>query len=256
VLANQQPDDWAVLNAADPWFEAFADVARGRILSFRANGLPERGVGLDAGSLVVRPDDDPPRRFDFDWRQPGAHNRENAVAAAAAVFALGADLAAAVRALPAFEPLPHRSELVARRDGVDFIDDSKATNPGAAQRALEGSSSPLIWIAGGRAKGLDLSPLAATARERIRAAVLIGEAAPALERALTGGPPAYIESTIEDAVRRAAQLAAKGDVVLLAPGCSSLDQFTDFEERGRRFRDAALALPGSHAPHSATPGSR
>jgi UDP-N-acetylmuramoylalanine--D-glutamate ligase len=256
VLAHQRPDDWAVLNAADAWFDSFAQAARGRVLSFRACGLPERGVGLDAGTLVVRPDDDPPQRFGFDWRQPGAHNRENAVAASAAVFALGADLASALRALPTFEPLPHRSQLVAQCAGVDFIDDSKATNPGAAQRALEGSSRPLIWIAGGRAKGLDLAPLAATARERIRAAVLIGEAAPTLERALAGGPPTYPEANLEDAVRRAAALASAGDIVLLAPGCSSLDQFSNFEERGRRFRNAALALPGAHAPRSATVGTR
>ncbi len=256
VLANQQADDWAVLNAADPWFDAFAEVARGRVLPFHASGLPAQGVGLDAGTLVVRIDDEPAQRFEFDWRQPGAHNRENAVAASAAVFAHGADLASAVRALPAFEPLPHRSELVARWDGVDFIDDSKATNPGAAQRALEGSSRPLIWIAGGRAKGLDLAQLAATARERIRAAVLIGEAAPTLERALAGGPPTWTEPSIEDAVRRAAGLAAQGDVVLLAPGCSSLDQFRNFEERGRRFRDAALALAGAQAPRDAAAGQR
>jgi UDP-N-acetylmuramoylalanine--D-glutamate ligase len=256
VLENQKGDDWAVLNAADPWFAYFADAARGQMLPFHAGGLPERGVGFDAGSLVVRDDDEPPRRFAFDWRQPGAHNRENAVAAAAAVFALGADLARALAALPTFRPLPHRSELVAICSGVDWIDDSKATNPGAAQRALEGSPRPLVWIAGGRAKGLDLAPLAATARDRIRAAVLIGESAPQLERALRAGPPCYLELSIEDAVRRAAQLAAPGDIVLLAPGCSSLDQFENFEERGRRFRDAALALPGASAPERMSVGER
>jgi UDP-N-acetylmuramoylalanine--D-glutamate ligase len=243
ILANQRADDWAVLNAADAWYERFRAAARGRVLPFQATGVPELGFGIDAGSLVVRTGDAPVRRFAFDWREPGVHNRENAIAAATAVFALGAPLERALAALPAFRPLPHRTEVVARRRGVTWVDDSKATNPGAALRALEGNASPLVWIAGGRAKGLDLGPLAAAARERVRAAVLIGEAAAQIEQGLRGGPPVYREANIEDAVRRADTLARPGDVVLLAPGCSSHDQFANFEERGRRFRDAARALP-------------
>jgi UDP-N-acetylmuramoylalanine--D-glutamate ligase len=140
-----------------------------------------------------------------------------------------------------FRPLPHRTELVAQARGVTWVDDSKATNPGAALRALEGFSQPIVWIAGGRAKGLDLAPLADAARARVRAAVLIGEAAAQLEQGLRGGPPVHREASIEDAVRRAGEIARPGDVVLLAPGCSSHDQFANFEERGRRFRDAARA---------------
>jgi UDP-N-acetylmuramoylalanine--D-glutamate ligase len=241
ILANQRAEDWAVLNEADEWYAQFRDAARGRVLPFRATGVPARGVGVDAGALVVRGDDGAAQRFAFDWREPGVHNRENAVAAAAAVFALGAPLARALAALPAFRPLPHRSEVVARARGVTWVDDSKATNPGAALRALEGFTEPIVWIAGGRAKGLDLGPLARAARARVRAAVLIGEAAPQLEQGLRGGPPVHCEATIEDAVRRAGALARPGDVVLLAPGCSSHDQFANFEERGRRFRAAALA---------------
>ena len=105
-----------------------------------------------------------------------------------------------------------------------------------------------MWIAGGRAKGLDLAPLTAAARERVRAAVLIGEAAEALARGLAGGPPVHREADLEAAVRRAAGLAQPGDTVLLAPGCSSLDQFSSFEERGARFRAAALSLAGAEEP--------
>src|SRR5262249_60540237 len=158
-----------------------------------------------------------------------------------AVFALGAPLARALAALPVFRPLPHRTEVVARARGVTWVDDSKATNPGAALRALEGFTAPIVWIAGGRAQGLDLGPLADAARARVRAAVLIGEAAPQLEQGLRGGPPVHREASIEDAVERAAAIADPGDVVLLAAGCSSHDQFANFEERGRRFREAARA---------------
>jgi UDP-N-acetylmuramoylalanine--D-glutamate ligase len=241
ILANQRAEDWAVLNEADEWYESFRTAARGRVLPFRASGVPPRGVGFDAGSLVVRSEDAPAQRFAFDWREPGVHNRENAIAAAAAVYALGADLERALVALPAFRPLPHRTEVVAQAHGVTWVDDSKATNPGAALRALEGFAAPILWIAGGRAKGLDLGPLAAAARTRVRAAVLIGEAAAQLEQGLRGGPPVYREASIEGAVARAGALARAGDVVLLAPGCSSHDQFANFEERGRRFRAAARA---------------
>ncbi len=241
ILAHQRPEDWAVLNDADEWHALFRDAARGRVLPFRAIGVPERGIGVDAGALVVRTGEAPAQRFAFDWREPGVHNRENAIAAAAAVFALGAPLARALAALPEFRPLPHRTEVVARARGVTWVDDSKATNPGAALRALEGFSGPIIWIAGGRAKGLDLAPLALAARARVRAAVLIGEAAAQLEQGLRGGPPVHREANIEEAVRRAGAIARPGDVVLLAPGCSSHDQFANFEERGRRFRAAALA---------------
>jgi UDP-N-acetylmuramoylalanine--D-glutamate ligase len=248
ILAHQRGRDCAVLNQADAWYERFRAAAPARVLPFSARGVPDRGVGIDAGSLVVRAED-PARRFDFDWREPGVHNRENAIAAAAAVYALGAPLERALAALPVFRPLPHRSEVVARANGVTWIDDSKATNPGAALRALEGSAGPIVWIAGGRAKGLDLGPLAAAARERVRAAVLIGEAAEQLEQGLRGGPPVHREASIEDAVRRAGALARPGDVVLLAPGCSSHDQFENFEERGRRFRDAARALNRGEVAH-------
>jgi UDP-N-acetylmuramoylalanine--D-glutamate ligase len=254
ILANQRAEDWAVLNEADEWYERFRSEAHGRVLAFRATGLPARGVGVgvgvgvDAGSLIVRAADAPAQRFPFDWREPGAHNRENAIAAAAAVFALGVPLARALAALPAFRPLPHRTEVVARGRGVTWVDDSKATNPGAALRALEGFVEPIIWIAGGRAKGLDLGPLAGAARARVRAAVLIGEAAAQLESELRGGPVVHREATIEDAVRRADALARPGDVVLLAPGCSSHDQFANFEERGRRFSAAARALTREGAP--------
>jgi UDP-N-acetylmuramoylalanine--D-glutamate ligase len=244
ILANQRAEDWAVLNQADEWYAVFRDAARGRVLPFRAIGVPARGAGVDAGSLVIRADDAPAQRFAFDWREPGVHNRENAIAAAAAVFALGAPLSRALAALPAFRPLPHRTEVVSRERGITWVDDSKATNPGAALRALEGFSQPIVWIAGGRAKGLDLAPLAAAARARVRAAVLIGEAAAQLEQGLRGGPPVHREASIEDAVRRANAIASPGDVVLLAPGCSSHDQFANFEERGRRFREAARALGG------------
>ena len=126
-----------------------------------------------------------------------------------------------------------------------YVDDSKATNPGAALRAIASFREPLVWIGGGRAKGLALGELADAVAARAHAALLMGEAAPELERALAGRLTLERVASIEEAVARAAAHARPGDVVLLAPGCASLDQFRNAEERGDRFRVAAQRLDGA-----------
>jgi UDP-N-acetylmuramoylalanine--D-glutamate ligase len=175
-------------------------------------------------------------------RLAGLHNRENAVAALAAAAAAGADPAKAILALDDFVGLPHRAEEVGRARGALFVNDSKATNPGAAAQSLRSFPDAVIWIAGGRDKGLDFAELATIAASRVRAAVLIGEAAGKLEDALAGRVEVHGAASIEAAVDCAADLAREGDVVLLSPGCASQDQFRDFEERGDRFRAAVGAL--------------
>jgi UDP-N-acetylmuramoylalanine--D-glutamate ligase len=177
----------------------------------------------------------------------GRHNRENAAAALLAAAAAGADPGRAARALTDFRALPHRAEIVARWRGVTWVDDSKATNVGAALRALESFAGPLVWIAGGRAKGADLGPLA-DAAAKLRAALVLGEAGPALAALLRDRTRVEHVPDLEAAVRRAASLAAPGDVVLLAPACSSLDQFRSAEERGERFRAALAALARPEGP--------
>lgn len=176
-----------------------------------------------------------------------ALQKENVAAALLALASLedelDIDLEKAATALPAFQGLPHRCVRVAERNGVAWYDDSKATNLGAAARALESMSTPIVWIAGGKHKGADLAPLAASARGRVRVALLIGEAAPELERALAGVVPCERVGLLAKAVARAAELAMPGDSVLLAPACSSFDQFRNFEDRGRQFVDAVERLP-------------
>jgi UDP-N-acetylmuramoylalanine--D-glutamate ligase len=127
-------------------------------------------------------------------------------------------------------------QTVARARGVEWVNDSKATNPGAAVRSLRSYRTPLVWIAGGRDKGLDFHDLADAAQGRVRAAVLIGEAAGKLQAALAGRVPVHDAGTLTRAVGLAAQLAQPGDVVLLAPACASFDQYRDFEQRGEHFR--------------------
>ncbi len=250
ILARQQPEDVAVLNFDDPWVRELAGETRARVFPFRTTGPLERGAWFDTGSVVMREGDGPPVRLSLDGlRLAGGHNRENAVAALAATAAAGADPAKAVEALDSFAGLPHRAEEVGRVRGTLFVNDSKATNPGAALRSLRSFPNPVIWIAGGRDKGLDLRELARTAAVHVRAAVLLGEAAPTLQRLLGGRVDVHTAASIEEAVRCAAGLAGTSDVVLLAPACASQDQFRDFAERGDRFRAAVRAL-GDEADES------
>jgi len=243
ILAKQQPDDVSVLNFDDPLVRELAKSTRARVLWFsRAQPLAE-GVSLDAGRVVLRENG---LRTDLGvdvLALPGlrgVHNLENVLAATAAVHGLGVDVTLAAPALVEFTGLPHRCQEVARGRGVTFVDDSKATNAGAAQRSLESFDDAVVWIAGGRGKRTDLAALADTAARRACHAVLIGEAAAEIEDALAGRIPVDRCPSIEEAVALAGERARPQGVVLLAPGCASFDQFRSFEERGERFARAAL----------------
>jgi UDP-N-acetylmuramoylalanine--D-glutamate ligase len=169
---------------------------------------------------------------------PGAHNRENAAAATAAARAVGIGDDAIARALSTFPGVPHRLELVAERDGIRWVNDSKATNTAAARRALTAFEAPLHLILGGSLKGESFDELAAAvAAANVVTAHLVGEAAEPLASSLgDAGVPFLLASTLERAVAAAASAARPGDVVLLSPACASYDQFRDFEHRGEEFR--------------------
>jgi len=249
LLANQRDTDTAVLNLDDPAVAALAENASARVFPLRTQGVVSPGAFLDAGSVVLCEKGAAPIRISLDAMQlTGLHNRENVVAALAVVQAAGVDPVRAADALASFANLPHRSELVGQVGGVRYIDDSKATNPGAAIRSLAEFSENLVWIAGGRDKALAFGELADMAVKRVRAAVLIGESAKKLEAALAGRVDVCAAASLEEAVQRASQLAQPGDVVLLSPACASQDQFRDFQERGERFRAAVDELQARETP--------
>jgi UDP-N-acetylmuramoylalanine--D-glutamate ligase len=243
IVARQETSDVAVLNFDDPRARALATETKARVLPYRCSGPAPGGAWLDSGAVVLSDESGPATRVSLDgMRLAGSHNLENAVAALLIVTAAGADPSRAAAALASFSGLPHRSEVVGRYGGVTYVNDSKATNVGATMRALAGFAQPVVWIAGGRDKGLDFSELADVAAEHIRAAVLIGEAAPKLEIALAGRVEIHAAASLEKAVELASGIAGDGDVVLLAPACASQDQFRDFAERGERFRRAVTSL--------------
>jgi UDP-N-acetylmuramoylalanine--D-glutamate ligase len=243
ILANQEADDTAVLSADDVAVRALAARTSARVRLFSQREALGVGACLDAGAICLREEGELVRISLEGFPLPGVHNRENLLASLLAARAAGADPRIAARALPDFRGLPHRTEIVRERGGVTWVNDSKGTNVGAALRSLESFARPVIWIAGGKDKDLDFRPLAPVLKERARAAILIGEAAPKLAAALAGSVPLHQADGLERAVAFAAELARPGDVVLLSPACASFDQFRNYEDRGERFRAAVAALP-------------
>jgi UDP-N-acetylmuramoylalanine--D-glutamate ligase len=174
-------------------------------------------------------------------RLPGRHNVENAMAAAAVCLARGVDVDAVRAGLRSFAGVKHRLEEVASRNGVRWVNDSKATNVASTVVALDAFGAGTVHlILGGRGKGQDFSALRAPVQRCCRAVYLIGEDAPQVATALSDeGVPVYECGDLERAVGKAREAAGEGDVVLLSPACASFDQFADFEARGERFRDLA-----------------
>ncbi|MFC3532656.1 UDP-N-acetylmuramoyl-L-alanine--D-glutamate ligase [Vogesella facilis] len=173
----------------------------------------------------------------------GLHNAANALAALALCEAIGIDRAQLLPALKTFRGLAHRVEFVAEFGGVMFIDDSKGTNVGATEAALNGMTRKVVLIAGGDGKGQDFAPLAAACARIARAVVLIGRDAPAIRAALAdSGVPLSDCATLQDATRAAAKLAQAGDVVLLSPACASLDMFKNYAHRAQVFIDTVAAI--------------
>jgi UDP-N-acetylmuramoylalanine--D-glutamate ligase len=251
LFARQEPDDTAIGNADDPWARKMVDGGPARRAWFRreapALGRAEAGAPEawpDAGAIVLAGPDGTLRLPLDDFAGVPLPPRENVLAALLAAAAIGAEPKRALAALADFKSLPHRMETVAVRAGVSWVDDSKATNPGAAEFALRAQVAPVVWIAGGRDKDLAFDALAECARGRVRTALLIGEASDKIARALDGRVPYEKVGTLEAAVARAAAIATPGSVVLLAPGCASFDQFKSYADRGERFAAAVRGLRG------------
>jgi UDP-N-acetylmuramoylalanine--D-glutamate ligase len=237
IHALQAGTDVHVGNRDDPVAAEISSRATCMLRWFRKGPPGEGEVGYVGDELVAHVDG-MHRWGPIDGGRAGY--REDAAAAAAVALAFGVDPAAAAAALAGFRPGPHRGEVVATVEGVRFIDNSKATNVHAAGAAIDAAGAAVL-IAGGRAKGVDLSPLK-THAARLRAVIAIGESAADVLDVFEGWVPTTRAGSIEDAVRDAFAAAAPGDAVLLAPACASWDQFANYAERGDRFAAAARSL--------------
>jgi UDP-N-acetylmuramoylalanine--D-glutamate ligase len=240
VFVNQEPGDWAVVNADDPVVLAQARRARARPLLVRVTGeaLPSGdGAFFEGGLARLRLDG---RVEDLFLRRdvavPGPHLAGDLLVAAAAARLLGAPEHAIARAVSSFRGVEHVLEHVASIDGVDYYDDSKATNVEAARRSLEAFDRPVLVVLGGRYKGGDFGDLVPALRDHGRRVLAIGESRERVRAALESAVPVDDCASLGEAVARARAAARPGDVVLLAPACSSFDMFADYAARGRAFK--------------------
>ncbi|MFD6422735.1 UDP-N-acetylmuramoyl-L-alanine--D-glutamate ligase [Streptomyces sp. NPDC060198] len=253
-----------VYNAADPATEELvreADVEEGcRAIGFTLSTPGPSQLGVVDGILVDRAFVTNRQKQAQELAEvadvdpPAPHNIANALAAAALARAFGVKPAAVRDGLRAFRPDPHRIEHVADVDGVRYVDDSKATNTHATEASLA-AYEPIVWIAGGLAKGATFDELVSGAAKRLRGVVLIGRDRALIREALTRHAPEVpvvdLERTdtgaMSEAVAEAARLAHPGDTVLLAPACASMDMFANYNERGEAFADAVRALADDSA---------
>jgi UDP-N-acetylmuramoylalanine--D-glutamate ligase len=256
------PTGATVINLDDPVVATYGAASAARVVEYRRGELPHDGLGVAHGWIVA----DAIERLPIagggaaaagrvlplaELGIPGAHNASNALAAVAVAMLFGIEPAAIRRAAAAFGGVEHRLERVAEFGGVRYINDSQGTQPDAVIAALRAFDGPIVLIAGGRDKGVDLSELAAVVARRAAAAVLIGESGPTLERLFLDAGLATTEraTTLGAAVERATALAAEAGrarrtvgTVLLSPAAASFDMFEDYEARGRAFKAAVARL--------------
>ena len=245
MFRNQGAEDQAVLNGDDEAVRRLTGGLKARRRFFSRAGAVGDGCFLEDDRVIeVAPGQAPVELFRRqDVSLDGAHNLENAMAAALLARAFGAGPAQLRRALGSFEALPHRMVRVRERGGVTFFDDSKGTNFAATAKSLEGLPDGSVHlILGGRPKGDDPRPILGLLERKVRRLYLIGEAARPFSH-LFGDRAAWEDcGTLERAVAGAAQRATAGESVLLSPACASFDQFTDFRQRGRRFQELVHGL--------------
>jgi UDP-N-acetylmuramoylalanine--D-glutamate ligase len=247
ITANQGPEDFLVLNAEDVASQGVAAKTRAKIYWFSGARRIKQGAFVHGESVFfVGEEGGTPEPVLPVAEIPlkGEHNVENVLAAVCAARLAGIASEAIRRTVAAFHAVEHRLELVRTVRGVEYYNDSKATNVDATRKAVASFPGGIHLILGGKDKDSDYTELAPLLRERVKAVYTIGSAAEKIERELAGVVKIVAAGTLDAAVAGAAGAAVSGDVVLLAPACSSFDQFENYEHRGRAFREAVLGLEG------------
>jgi UDP-N-acetylmuramoylalanine--D-glutamate ligase len=239
IFLSQTSEDFAVLNAENGPTREYAKATKARVHWFNAGGVSRPGFWMSEGELIA---DGRPFMPAAEIRLRGRHNVENVLAGACAAHLAGAPLDGLRKAVGTFPGVEHRIEFVRSLDGVDYFNDSKATNVDATIKALESFQSGLWVILGGKDKNSDYAPLRPLLAQRAKAVLLIGAAAEKIESHLAGAVPAIRAGDIRAAILAARERAAAGDTVLLAPACASFDQFNGYEQRGRVFKEIVQSL--------------
>ncbi|MBW2467384.1 MAG: UDP-N-acetylmuramoyl-L-alanine--D-glutamate ligase [Deltaproteobacteria bacterium] len=257
IFRAQSPDDFAVLNGDDPeimnrrhlWPESRKFFFGRELADLAGAQIKDGKIILKNSSESALPDNMSGEEYDLSGT--GLKNPPNLQNGAAAILAarlMGCRQKDIIQGLLSFKPLAHRMSLVAEIDGVRYIDDSKATNVGALYSAINAIDQPIILIAGGRDKGGDYSDLYEPVRRKVKQILLIGEAKDKMKRAFMAYADIETLETLQEAVVRAAELAAPGDIVLLSPACASFDMFKSYAERGDVFIRSVKAIKNRSTP--------
>jgi len=242
IFENQRGDDFAVLNQDDPTCRAMAARSRAPVFWFSRQREVKQGAWVRDGNILFRQDELQREIMQVaEIPLKGAHNLENVLAAVCASALMGCAPEKIRQAVRDFKAVEHRLEFVATIGGVDYYNDSKATNVDATIKALESFPSNLHLILGGKDKGSDYSVLNDLLRQRVKRVYTIGAAAAKIESQIQGVELVHAE-TLENALRKVNAAAQPGDVVLLAPACASFDQFKSYEHRGKVFKEIVRRL--------------
>ncbi len=247
IFENQQSSDFAVLNADDLTCVAMGARTRAQVFWFSRQKEVQHGACVREGNIVFR-DQSGPREIMQVSEIPlkGAHNLENILAAVCAGALMGCAPERIRQAVSDFKAVEHRLEFVTTIRGVDYYNDSKATNVDATIKALESFPANIHLILGGKDKGSDYTVLNDLLRQRVKRVYTIGAAAAKIESQIKGIDVVHAE-TLENAIRKANAEAQSGDVVLLAPACASFDQFKSYEHRGKMFKEIVRGLANDTA---------
>ncbi|MDP3296510.1 MAG: UDP-N-acetylmuramoyl-L-alanine--D-glutamate ligase [Thermodesulfovibrionia bacterium] len=265
IFKNQGPDDYLILNADDPTimelYKSKVKTQKSKLRNinvlFFSRKTEVQGIYYKNGGLLsnllstpgttpsgfLRKGVVPPFHIitTDEIKIKGVHNLENSMAASLAALICGCSAEAIRDVLKDFSGLEHRLEFVCEIDGVSFINDSKGTNVGAVVKSLEGLKN-IVLIMGGRDKDGDFTVLKDLVKKKVKALILLGEAKEKIAKALEGAADTVFVKDIKEAVEMSMSKASAGDAVLLSPGCASFDMFADFEDRGRKFKEAVKQI--------------
>jgi len=251
IFENQQGSDFAVLNADDPTCVAMAARTRAQVFWFSRQKEVQQGAWVRDGNILfrdARSESKTPQKEILQVSEiplKGAHNLENVLAAVCAGALMGCAAEKIRQAVREFKAVEHRLEFVATIRGVDYYNDSKATNVDATIKALESFPANIHLILGGKDKGSDYTVLNDLLRQRVKRVYTIGAAAAKIESQIKA--EVVHAETLENAIRKAHAVAQPGDVVLLAPACASFDQFKSYEHRGQVFKEMVKGLAADTA---------
>ena len=251
IFKNQKASDVTILNYDDKNLRNLikSEKIASRLLCFSARGQVE-GIYLDKGNVKTFLKNKVKRLFTLEKANlKGEHNAENVLASALVATLLGAKKDSIEKTVKEFKPLLHRFEKVATIEGIDFIDDSKATNVDSTYRALKSLDRPAVLIAGGKDKNLPYGKILSVMKKHVKKLVLIGETKGKMGEVFKKFVPLEKSDTLEEAVQAAFKSASPGDCVLLSPMCSSFDMFRDYKHRGEVFKETVEKLKTKHALH-------